>query len=299
MTTPSTLDWENLRTFLAVARAGSARAAAETLGVHYTSVTRRMAAFESSVGARLFDKSVHGYALTEHGQDILRDAEAMENAAFSVERKLTGADDQITGTLTVTMSTTIASFLLIDDLRDFRAAYPGINLSIDTGYRFADFGRREADVSVRVSNDPGDTLVGRRFGTFHQSIYARPDYIADYPPDKEGSGCCWLDWMHRDAFEKKRAASEFPKVQNYTQIEDEVLLLEAAKSGWGMASLPCFYGDKQSDLVRVSQQPPEPVLGVWLLTHPDLLQSAKVRCFMDFFGKALSAKASELTGIGN
>jgi DNA-binding transcriptional LysR family regulator len=299
MAAPSTLDWENLRTFLAVARAGSARAAAETLGVHYTSVTRRMAAFETSVGARLFDKSVHGYALTEHGQDILRDAEAMENAAFSVERKLTGADAQITGPLTVTMSTTIASFLLVDDLRDFRVAYPGINLSIDTGYRFADFGRREADVSVRVSNDPGDTLVGRRFGTFHQSVYARPDYIADNPPDKEGSGCCWLDWMHREAFEKKRAASEFPLVQDYTQIEDEVLLLGAAKSGWGMATLPCFYGDKQRDLVRVSKQPPEPVLGVWLLTHPDLLQSAKVRCFMDFFGKALSAKASELTGLGN
>jgi DNA-binding transcriptional LysR family regulator len=105
--------------------------------------------------------------------------------------------------------------------------------------------------------------------------------------------------MHREAFEKKRAASEFPLVQDYTQIEDEVLLLGAAKSGWGMATLPCFYGDKQRDLVRVSKQPPEPVLGVWLLTHPDLLQSAKVRCFMDFFGKALSAKASELTGLGN
>lgn len=296
MGTVSGFDWENMRIFLAVARSGSARGAAEGLGLHYTSITRRIAAFERQVGARLFDKSLNGYALTGHGQAVLKNAEVMENEAFAAERHLTGADEHITGELRVTMSTTIAAYLLVDGLRDFRQTYQDITLIVDTGYRFADFSRREADVTVRVSNDPGDQMVGRKFGTFHQSVYATPAYINRHPPSEEGSGCVWLNWKSREAFDKDRKKSAFPIVENYMQIEDEILLLEAAKAGMGIATLPCFYADKDPELVRISPHPPEPVLGVWLLTHPDLAKNARVRHFVDFFTVILKQKSNQLKG---
>lgn len=289
-------DWENMRLFLAVARAGSARAAADDLQMHYTSISRRITAFEKRMGARLFDKSVNGFALTEHGQLILRHGEAMENEAFSIERLLTGADDRIGGDLRVTMSSTIAAFLLTDGLRDFCDAYPDINLSIDTGYKFANFNRREADVTIRVSDNPGDLLVGRKLGTYHQSIYARPDYLKDHSPNKKNSGCRWLDWVSDEAFAKRLGKSEFPFVQHYLQIEDELLLLEAAKSGMGIATLPCFYGDATPELIRISSLPPTPVLGLWLLTHPDLRKNAKVQCFISFFTAVLINKRDMLDG---
>lgn len=290
-------NWENMRVFLAVARAGSARQAAEGLGVHYTSITRRVAAFEKQMGAHLFDKGVNGYSLTEHGLSVLRHAETMENEAFAIERRLTGADERISGELRVTMSTTIAAYLLVDGLRDFRSAHPGIKLSIDTGYRFADFNRREADVTIRVSDDPGDQLVGRKFGTYHQSVYATRSYLEQHSPQEADSGCCWLDWTNEETFHKQREKSEFPNVRDYMQIEDEVLLLEAAKAGMGIATLPCFYADSTPELVRVSLRPPEPVLGVWLLTHPDLNKNAKVRCFIDFFAAVLSDRSDLLAGM--
>lgn len=229
----SKLDWTNLRTFLATGRHGSTRAAAEELGIHYSSVARQIAALEAQLGTRLFDRSVTGYVLTDPGAQLMRRAEAMETEALAISREITGADAQISGELRVSMSPTIASFLLVDDLRDFCAAYPSISLSIDTGYGFADVTRRDADVVIRVSDAPGDSLVGRRAGTFHESVYATPAYLDKHSPDKEPTKCVWLSWLPDETFRKRRAFWNMPLVEKHMQIEDEVLLLEAVKSGWG------------------------------------------------------------------
>lgn len=293
---PPTLDWADLQVVLAVARSGSARKAAEVIGVHYTSITRRLAAFEGRIGGRVFDKGPAGYILTTLGTSLLHHVEAMEAEALAVGRRLSGADENIEGPLRLTTTTTIAAYLLIEELREFRRQYPGIDLRVQTGYGFADLTRGEAEVSVRASNEPGDRLVGRRFGDYHQSIYATPDYLSAYPPERDGSGCLWMDWIPEDAFRRRVRKSEFPLVDRYLQIDDEVLLLEASKAGIGMATLPCFYADKAPELVRVSRREPEPVLGIWLLTHPDLTRNARVRCFIDFFADVLKGKQDQLSG---
>jgi len=295
----SGFNWENMRIVLAVARAGSARQAAAGLGMHSTSITRKIAAFEQHLGTRVFHKSVNGYSLTQSGQSILRHAEIMESEAFAIERQLTGAEERIAGQLRVTMSTTIAAYLLVDTLRDFTRMYPDIELMIDTGYNFADFNRREADVAIRVSNDPGDHLVGRKFGPYYQSIYATSDYIRAHPPGEKNSGCRRLGWQSRQSFQRRRARMEFPHIKNYLQIKDELLLIEAVKAGTGIATIPCFQADMMPELVRVSQRPPIPVFDVWLLTHEDSTRSGKVRCFVEFFTAALLAKADLLSGTLN
>jgi len=290
------LDWESLRIFLAVARDGSARRAADQLGTHYTSITRRLKVFEAEVGGRLFDKGPGGYVLTQLGGSVLQHVEAMESEALAVGRRLLGADERIQGTLRVTTTTTLAAYLLVEEFKAFTKEYPGIDLRIQTGYAFADLSRGEAEVTIRASNAPGDRLVGRRFATYHQSVYATPEYITLHPPDTDGSGCVWMDWVTDEVFRRRAKRSEFPLVKHYAQIEDEVLLLEAAKAGMGMATMPCFYADKAHELVRVSRRAPEPVLGIWLLTHPDLSRNARVRCFTDYFSAALKGKRGQLEG---
>ena len=296
MTAKQSLDWEDLHFFLATARTGSTRRASEELGCHYTSVIRRISNLEEKLSARLFDKSPKGYALTELGQQIVSHADNMENEAIAISRLLLGADSQLTGELRVAMTTTIASYLLVDELRAFSEAYPDVQLEIITGSSFADLARGEAHVTVRVSNNPGDHLVGRQFATYYEAVYATPDYVERTSPSSPDTTAKWLHWLRGSAFEKYITKSDFPNVRHKQTILDEVLLLNAVKSGMGIATLPCFYGDPDPKLVRIGSSPPQPCLGIWLLAHPDLVQNARVRIFMDFVGEALKAKKDLLTG---
>lgn len=105
-----------------------------------------------------------------------------------------------------------------------------------------------------------------------------------------------MAWRGEESFRKRQKRSEFPRVEHYMQVDDEVLLRELVSSGVGIGTIPCFYGDRTPGPVRPGRALPEPVRSVWLLAHPDLVKNARVRAFMDFFGAALSAKEAWLTG---
>lgn len=289
-------DWEDLHVFLAVARNGSARKASQALNCHYTSVTRKIAGLESRLDARLFDKSPKGYVLTELGQEIVDHAKNMESEALAISRRLYGADARITGELRVAMTTTIASYLLVDDLRDFAETYPGIELQIITDTSFADLSRGEAHVTVRVSNNPGDQLVGRKYATYFEAVYATPQYLESVEPRSSETNARWLHWLKGEAFEAYISKSEFPNIKTRQTVSDEILLLNLTKSGAGIATMPCFYCDPDKSLVRVGDAAPERSLDIWMLAHPDLTQNARVRAFIDFISAALEAKKDLLEG---
>lgn len=296
MTNDGKLDWEHLHVFLAVARSGSARQAAEQLGCHYTSVIRRIGNLETDLNAKLFDRSARGYALTDLGREIVDHADNMSSEADAISRRLFGADVRLSGTLRVAMTTTIASYLLVEDLRDFAESYPDVDLQIVTDTGFADLSKGEAHVTVRVSNNPGDYLVGRRYGTYCEAVYATPDYLARANPKAKGTQARWLHWLKGEPFAKYIAQSEFPEVTQMQTISDEVLLLNAAKSGMGLATLPCFYADPAPELVRAGAAAPVACLDIWLLAHPDVRHNTRVRTFMDQIGQALERKKGLLAG---
>jgi len=297
MPTSSSPDWENLRVFLAVAKTGSARQAASTLNLHYTSVIRRLEAFEKQIGTQLFHKSAKGFEISEVGKTILKRAENMEDEAYAIERLLAGTKDEIAGVLKVTMATTIASYLLIEEITQFQENYPNINLQLHAGHKFANLSRNEADVAIRVSDAPGDTLKGRRFGKYYEAVYAHKDYIKKYFPLTKNTQCRWLGWQTPEDFFAEVKESEFSHIQSYTQIDNEILLFEAVKSKMGIAYLPCFYADNVSDLVRVNKSQPIPRLDIWLLAHPEMSNSKKVQAFMAFFSPILRAKQHKLQGL--
>lgn len=245
----------------------------------------------------MFDKGPGGFLLTQLGRSVVPHAEAMETAALAAEREISGADERIFGDLTLATTTSLAAYLLADDLKQFRALHPGISLHIKTGYGFADLSRGEADVTIRASDNPGDQLVGRRLATYHQSVYGTADYLSRHPPGAEGSGCLWMDWRGEESFRKRQKRSEFPFVEHYMQVDDEILLLELVRAGMGIGTIPCFYGDRTAGLVRAGSAPPEPVRGVWLLAHPDLVKNARVRAFIDFFSGVLASKEALLAGV--
>src|SRR5918997_5171671 len=158
----SRMDWEDLRYALAVADASSLAAAARGLGVNHTTVLRRVNGFEERLGLRLFDRLPTGYALTAGGEELLAAARRMAETVTELERKLSGQDLRLEGTLRVTTTDTLMAPLLPPVLARFRALHPGIVVEVATANAFANLTRRDADVAIRPALEPPETLVGRR-----------------------------------------------------------------------------------------------------------------------------------------
>ena len=289
-------DWDDLRYFLAVARKRSVRGAAASLAVNHSTVSRRIDALEARANARLFDRRPSGYDLTEAGAHILDLVERIEADAVAVGRRLAGRDSELSGTLRIALPNTIATRLIMPDLAAFSEAYPEIDLAIDVSMSMADLARREADVAIRVSNDPPGNLVGRRLVKYARSIYASKEYLARCDGTGAPERLNWIGWDDKVANPQWVRESPYPDAAVRHRVPNTMAHLEAARNAMGICMLPCFIGDTEPALKRLPPGDAEPDREIWLLTHEDLRNTARVRRFKDFMAAAILAKKDLLEG---
>src|SRR3954467_11795267 len=147
------IDWDDVRYFLAAARGGSVRAAAERLGVYHSTVLRRISQLEKHLGAQMFEKLPSGYRLTEAGGEVLELANQMEASSLQLETRVLGRDQSVRGLLRVTMAPPLATHLLMPDLADFARLHPDIEMEILSSGELANLTNRDADVAIRVVYD--------------------------------------------------------------------------------------------------------------------------------------------------
>ncbi len=174
------MDWEEIKTFREVMAAGTVRAAAKMLNVHHSTVSRRIEQLEQSLGVTLFERRPEGYFPTQAGEELALAAGRFSDDLVSVERHIAGRDNELSGSLKVTMAEPFAVHMFADRLPEFCEVYPGLELEIITSYDLLDVARREADVAIRMDNNPPDTLVGKRLFAYTTSVYAHPDYLAEH-----------------------------------------------------------------------------------------------------------------------
>ena len=295
----STMNWDDIRLFLALARHGSARGAAEKLGVSHTTISRRAEQLEADLGARLFDRDVSGYRLTGEGETMMSSALRAEEALLAAERKLHGRDAQLSGEIRVTTSDIIASFVLMPDFVEFCRDYPEIDLNVLISYDLFDIARREADIAIRFMGDgrqPPDDLVGRKLVTASSCYFATPDYLAEHDPYDKDSGARWIGWNDDERFPYWVKSSPFPHVPAYGKLNNGMLQAEAARLGMGIATLPTFVGDATEGLQRIPGCEPYENYDIWLLSHPDLRDAARLRTFRKFIVDVFEENRSMLTG---
>jgi DNA-binding transcriptional LysR family regulator len=147
------IDWDDVRYFLAVARGGSLRAAAQRLGVNHSTVLRRIAQLEERLGAHMFEKLPSGYRLTDAGEEILELAVQMQASSNQLETRVFGRGESVRGLLRVTLAPTLATHLLMPDLADFARLHPDVEMEILSSGEPANLTNREADVAIRVIYD--------------------------------------------------------------------------------------------------------------------------------------------------
>ena len=293
------MNWEDVRLFLALARSGSARATAAEEGVSHSTVTRRVDLLESDLGVRLFDRDVRGYRLTGAGETMLSSTVRAEDALLTAERQLQGRDAQLTGEIRLTTSNIIATHLIMDDLVEFTRQYPDIELNVLISFDLFNLSRREADVAVRMlrlNSNPPEDLVGRKLVTIKSCYYASDAYLAENAPRSANSTARWIGWDDLERFPTWVKASPFPNLPVYGKLNDVMLQAEAARRGMGLTVLPCFFGDSVEGLRRIPDCEPYLSFDLWMLSHPDLRDAARMRTFRAFAAEAIDRKRTLLVG---
>lgn len=272
-------DWDNLHTVMMLVRTGSLNAAADALSVSYTTISRRIAAAEDSFGTALFERTQTGYIPTEAGLDAARHATEMELTEAALRRSLDGRDNELTGRFTVTAPELLINQHLAPVIRTFLTLHPRIDLHVRASNDLLDLGRRQADLAIRISPDPGDDLVGRRLVQQETASFARPALVEAMRKDP-GAPVQWLGFDFWTS-PPKNARPEYTDQRILLRFNDMIAVMGAARAGLGVARMPFFVARAVPELVLAPILPPQPYIDIWVLSHRDLKDAAKVRAFKD------------------
>lgn len=288
-------EWDNLRLVLAIARGGGATGAAKALRVHHATILRRLDTFEQQIGVRLFERLPRGYTPTADGEELAAIAQRIEDDVIGAYRRVAGKDLRLSGTIRCATADYVARLVMPNIFPAFHTRYPDIELEIAISPDFASLTKRDADIAIRPTNDPPETLVGKRLAGIGFGAYASPDFAA------EGNTSSPL-WIGPDEMLSRGTASHwrekhYPNAVVRTRINSLLVIRDAARAGLGAAFLPRALADQDPGLVRFGPDIDGLELGLWLLTHPDLRSTQRIKAFLRVATEQIQAIAAELAAL--
>lgn len=273
------MDWDDLRYFAELARTGSLSAAARTLKVDHTTVARRVASLEHSLGVKLFDRLPRGWALTADGEQAAERVRLLEEEIFSLSAFARGRSCGLGGTVRVSAPPAFGALFLMPRLGLLRERHPGIELELIGEARIANLTRREADLALRIGRPEGASMVARRLPDFVYGLFGRRDYVASVPPAE------WTLLGHDESLEHsppqqwlRRYAGGRPLA---VRTNDIVGLFAAVRGGLGVALLSRYMAELAPELVCIEQGDELLRRELWLVVHGDVRRSPSVRAVMD------------------
>jgi DNA-binding transcriptional LysR family regulator len=296
------LDWDDLRSFLAITRHGTLSAAARSLGVRQTTMGRRLAALEQRAGARLLQKTPRGYELTAAGEAILGNVERIEAEALSVERRITGRDVRLEGTVRVTSVESLAAEILMPIFAGLRQVHPGIRVELVADSRNLSLSRREAEIAVRVARLDQHDLAVRRIGELGYGLYAAPSYLEamgtpDFTALGEGHFVVLTEPDLMAMPEMEWLATALPRATTALRTNSRYSHRAAALAGMGLACLARYLGDV-AGLTRLDAPLAMPVRELWLAVHSDTRHMPRIRAVTDALAAGVRARADRLAPPG-
>jgi DNA-binding transcriptional LysR family regulator len=280
-------DWGDLKVFIAVARAGSTLAAARELRVNQTTVARRVAALESALGARLFDRHQDGYRLSECGKQILAQAERVEVEADTLGRLVAQRKRDLTGVLRVTTPEIFANFWLTPWLAAFMDLYPEIQVEVVATDQRLDLMRGEADVAVRAGAMPTDPgLVVRRISDYHWTMCCSKAYAEKYGVPSSGEELNDHFLIGSDGPLAKLAphswlAQNAPRAKRRSTCSSVANMIAAVKAGHGVGFVPNTVLTVETDLVECFPLP-GCKYSFYIVMPEAMRDQPRVRVFCDF-----------------
>lgn len=278
------MQWNDVRTFLAVAESGSLSAAARRLKLSQPTVGRRIQAIERSLGMSLFDRRPDGLALTAAGAELLPVAADMARAADTIERQRPALEGSLAGVVRIAAGGWMSRFLSGHAL-ELTAGLPGLEIEVFNAYQFANLARREADLALRNRRPEDGKLAVRRLPHPLYAVYGHRRYVQDNPKARTEArfrACRWVGFDETNAhLPTARWLSARLRQTPALRCTQAVNILDGIKGRVGLGVIPCFVGDQEADLVRVSAPLADDRSQLWLVIHEDLRQAPRVRAVVD------------------
>ena len=287
-------NWDELRTFVEVARDGSLSAAARRLGLTQPTVGRHIDALEAALGLTLFARSPRGLTPTPAALALEPHVEAMAAAAAALARTASGEAAADRGAVRVTASEIIGSEVLPSILAAFHATHPGIAVELALSNRTADLARRDADVAVRMVRPTQSGLVARRIGSSRIGLYAHRDYLARFGEPRsltDLASHCFIGFDRDNS--SFRAAGDFASKLTREffgfRCDNDLAQLAALRAGVGIGGCQENIASRTPELVAVLPNAFHYALEVWLVMHEDLKATRRVRILFDHLAAGLTA----------
>ena len=294
------LVWDDLRLIKAIADRKSLPAAAKDLGINHSTVFRRLNQIEAMLDRSLFERHRAGYTVTSAGEDVVALASRLGEDIAAVMRKIAGEEPSPAGELRVTTNDTLLASLLTPLFADFLARCPDIRLDIVLSNQALNLSKRDADVAIRATDNPPETLVGRRVARIAWALYGR---ASNFPEPTEADDRFDRRWIslgdNLGHFNTVKDIRRAVRPENVVYKVNTVLgLAEAVEAGIGIGHLPCFIADARPSLKRLEAPNPSYATDLWLLTHPDLRHAPRVRAFLDFLAAEIAKRRRFIEGEG-
>ncbi len=296
-------DWDDLRTVLAIARAGSLSGAARALRLAQPTVGRRLERFEKSLGARLFERRAQGLIATAAGERLRLHAERMEHEAIAAERALSGRDAGVRGSVRITASEWVAARVIAPLLAPLLERNRELIVELVADPRHLNLGRGEADLALRPSKFEGKDVYARAVAELGFGLYASPDYLSRRgAPDAEsfasGGAGHELITMADDVGDACRAwiTAHCGRARVVARCNGREAMAQLASSGAGLACLPRVVGDGASGLRLLRTPTPIPSRQLWLGAHRAARSLPRVRAVSRYLAEELATRTPALAG---
>lgn len=288
-------NWDDLRFVLAVADAGSVNAAASALQVNHATVLRRIAAFETRHGIRVFDRDARGYRPSAATGRLFEAARTVEAAMQAMERLASGQDLRLAGQVRLTTTDTFSHMMMPGLLAAFHRRQPAIRVELQTTNAHLSLSRLDADLTVRPALELPDELVGSIAARLGFGIYGRRDIV---DRQRQGEVPRWLTsgaLLERSPPGRWMAAN-IAADQVVGRADSFVSLSLMAQAGMGLALLPCCLCDDVPDLVRLNDTAPVLVVDIWVAAHRDMAGVPRIRVLSDYLLTELGERSDILLG---
>jgi DNA-binding transcriptional LysR family regulator len=294
------LNWDDLRHVLAVEQAGSLIAAARILKVDKATVSRRIAAAEEALGARLFDRKPDGYGVTPHGQRVIAAVRDMDDTVATLVAQLSEARGDSTGVVQLSVPQFFLSQVLLPALPAFRVKHPGIDLVVNASSAVVNVAKRDAEVGLRNIKPKQLSVTVKRVGVLGMALYGGKRYLKRRGAPTSRGELAQHDLIGWDrAFTHAHAllwandcGARIP-----VRLNDAAVMCDAVAADLGIAALPCVLGDERPGLVRLE------ALGmsrdeIYAVAPGELRRSGRVRAVIDLLVAVWTANEARLAGRG-
>ncbi|MEY9228816.1 DNA-binding transcriptional LysR family regulator [Bradyrhizobium japonicum] len=278
------MDWSDLRIFLAIAREGTLGAAARKIGQTQPTMGRRLRALETALGQTLFQRTADGFVLTDEGAAVLRHAERIEEEALALQRHASGAETQLDGMLRLSSSDWFGTVMLSPVIAAFGKRHPKVTVELLTDARLYSLPRREADLVFRIKPFSEPEVISRKLLYIPYALYGRKGRKGSKPPragDGSGARVVTMNAEFADMPDAIWLKRTLPNAEIASRSNNRQAQAELCAGGGGFAVLPRPLGDCDRRLVALDIGATPPGRDTYVGYHRDLRRLARLRALLD------------------